>query len=72
MQIEEKIIVKPLEAGNEVGRSYIHIKYKDKEMLLDCGVHPAYRGVASLPYLDMVDLSKIDVVGSCSCSAVFN
>lgn len=62
MQVDEKITVKPLGAGNEVGRSCIHIKYKNKELLLDCGVHPAYSGVSSLPFLDLVDLSKIDAI----------
>lgn len=59
---EEKIIIKPLGAGNEVGRSCIHVKYGNKELLLDCGVHPAYTGVSSLPFLDLVDLSKIDAI----------
>jgi len=62
MQLEEKITIKPLGAGNEVGRSCIHIKYKNRELLLDCGVHPAYSGVSSLPFLDLVDLSKIDAI----------
>ena len=60
--LEEKIIIKPLGAGNEVGRSCIHLKYGNKEFLLDCGVHPAYTGVSSLPFLDLVDLSKIDAI----------
>lgn len=60
--LEEKIIIKPLGAGNEVGRSCIHLKYGNREFLLDCGVHPAYTGVSSLPFLDLVDLSKIDAI----------
>ncbi len=48
--------------GNEVGRSCIHVKYRNKQLLLDCGVHPAYTGLSSLPYLDLVDLSQIDAV----------
>lgn len=62
MQTEEKVVIKPLGAGNEVGRSCIHLKYKSREILLDCGVHPAYTGVSSLPFLDLVDLSKIDAI----------
>lgn len=58
----EQIFLKPLGAGSEVGRSCLHIKYQDKQFLLDCGVHPAYTGVCSLPFLDLVDLSQIDVV----------
>lgn len=59
---DEKIFVKPLGAGNEVGRSCIHLKYKNREILLDCGVHPAYTGVSSLPFLDLIDLSRIDAI----------
>jgi cleavage and polyadenylation specificity factor subunit 3 len=29
--------------------------------MLDCGIHPGYSGMKSLPYLDEVDLSKVDV-----------
>lgn len=57
-----KVTIKPLGAGNEVGRSCIHVKYDDTELLLDCGVHPAHTGIASLPFLDLVDLSRIDAV----------
>ena len=62
MRFDEKLKIKPLGAGNEVGRSCIHLKYQEKEFLLDCGVHPAYTGVSSLPFLDLIDLSKIDAV----------
>ncbi|KAI5149999.1 cleavage and polyadenylation specificity factor subunit 3 [Enteropsectra breve] len=56
------IVLKPLGAGNEVGRSCIHLKYGEKELLLDCGVHPAFTGVSALPFLDLVDLSKISAI----------
>ncbi|KAI5173017.1 cleavage and polyadenylation specificity factor subunit 3 [Pancytospora epiphaga] len=62
MAEDDRIIIKPLGAGNEVGRSCIHVKYKEKELLLDCGVHPAYSGISALPFLDLVDLSKIKAV----------
>lgn len=62
MIVDEKITITPLGAGNEVGRSCIHLKYIDKEFLLDCGVHPAYTGVSSLPFLDLIDLSKINAI----------
>lgn len=62
MNVEDRVFIKPLGAGNEVGRSCIHVKYNDKELLLDCGVHPAHTGVASLPFLDLIDLSKIDAI----------
>lgn len=60
MKFNDKIKVKPLGAGCEVGRSCILISYNDKNILLDCGVHPAFTGTSSLPFLDLVDLSTID------------
>lgn len=30
--------------------------------MLDCGIHPAYNGLAGLPYFDMVDPATIDMV----------
>ncbi|KRH93732.1 putative beta-lactamase fold-containing exonuclease [Pseudoloma neurophilia] len=54
--------ITPLGAGSEVGRSCIHISYKSFELLLDCGIHPAYTGIGSLPFLDLIDLSKIDAI----------
>jgi Cft2 family RNA processing exonuclease len=33
----------------------------------DCGVHPAYTGTASLPYLDEVDMSTIDLLLVTQC-----
>ncbi|KAL7344720.1 cleavage and polyadenylation specificity factor 3 [Encephalitozoon intestinalis] len=58
----EKIKVMPLGAGNEVGRSCVIVECGGRTIMLDCGVHPAYTGVASLPFLDLVDLSKIDAI----------
>lgn len=58
----DKIIIKPLGAGCEVGRSCIHVKYKERELLLDCGVHPAYTGISSLPFLDLIDLSHVEAI----------
>lgn len=55
-----KIKVKPLGAGNEVGRSCILISYNNKNIMFDCGVHSAHTGIASLPFLDTVDLSTVD------------
>jgi cleavage and polyadenylation specificity factor subunit 3 len=58
----EKIKIKPLGAGNEVGRSCLVIEYNGRVIMLDCGIHPAYTGAASLPFLDLIDLSKVDAV----------
>ncbi|KAI4290924.1 cleavage and polyadenylation specificity factor subunit 3 [Pancytospora philotis] len=62
MAEEDRVVITPLGAGNEVGRSCIHVKYRNKQLLLDCGVHPAYAGISALPFLDLVDLSKINAI----------
>lgn len=52
----------PLGAGQEVGRSCCILKFMGKTIMLDCGVHPAYSGIASLPFFDEVDADEIDLV----------
>ncbi|KAH7532343.1 cleavage and polyadenylation specificity factor subunit 3-I [Ziziphus jujuba] len=59
---EDKLVVTPLGAGNEVGRSCVYMSYKGKTVLFDCGIHPAYSGMAALPYFDEIDPSTIDVL----------
>ncbi|KAI1427478.1 cleavage and polyadenylation specificity factor subunit [Xylaria sp. FL1777] len=51
-----------LGGGNEVGRSCHIIQYKGKTVMLDAGQHPAYDGLASLPFFDDFDLSTVDVL----------
>ncbi|KAK7318750.1 hypothetical protein RJT34_03457 [Clitoria ternatea] len=59
---EDRLIVTPLGAGNEVGRSCVYMSYKAKTVLFDCGIHPAYSGMAALPYFDEIDPSTVDVL----------
>jgi cleavage and polyadenylation specificity factor subunit 3 len=54
--------ITPLGAGNEVGRSCIVLEYRDKKIMLDCGIHPAYTGMRGLPFFDTIDLSTIDLL----------
>ena len=54
--------ITPLGAGCEVGRSCCIVKYAGHTVMFDCGVHPAYTGLASLPYFDEIDPSKIDLL----------
>ncbi|KAK1499216.1 metallo-beta-lactamase superfamily protein [Colletotrichum tamarilloi] len=49
-----------LGGGNEVGRSCHIIQYKGKTVMLDAGQHPAYDGLAALPFFDDFDLSTVD------------
>ncbi|CAG8594431.1 10755_t:CDS:10 [Cetraspora pellucida] len=51
-----------LGAGNEVGRSCLVIQYKGKIIMLDAGVHPAYNGLAALPFYDEIDPATVDVL----------
>ena len=44
----ENVTVKPLGAGQEVGRSCYVVKYQGKGVMFDCGIHPAFSGAASL------------------------
>lgn len=58
----DQLVITPLGAGNEVGRSCVYMSYKGKTILFDCGIHPAYSGMAALPYFDEIDPSSIDVL----------
>jgi len=59
---EDTVEIIPLGAGQEVGRSCIIVRYLGKTIMLDCGIHPGFAGHASLPFLDEVDLSEVDVL----------
>ncbi|PRW05865.1 Cleavage and polyadenylation specificity factor subunit 3 [Chlorella sorokiniana] len=62
VDVENMVQVLPLGAGQEVGRSCIIVKYGGKTVMLDCGVHPGFHGLASLPFFDEVDLAEVDVM----------
>ena len=38
----DRLIIQPLGAGREVGRSCIYMSYKGKVILFDCGVLPEF------------------------------
>jgi cleavage and polyadenylation specificity factor subunit 3 len=54
--------IRPIGAGEEVGRSCCLLKFMGKTVLFDCGVHPAYSGMAALPFFDEIETDQIDVV----------
>ena len=58
----ELLEIVPLGAGSEVGRSCVIAKFKGKTLMFDCGIHPGYAGIASLPYFDEIDLSEVDAL----------
>lgn len=37
------------------------MRYRGREILLDCGIHPAQTGLPSLPVFDDVDLGKVEL-----------
>jgi len=54
----------PLGGGQEVGRSCHILSYKGVTVMLDCGIHPGYSGMAALPFFDMTptEIEKIDLL----------
>lgn len=46
----------------QVGRSCCVIKYKGRTIVCDAGVHPAFTGMAALPFLDELDWSTVDAI----------
>lgn len=52
----------PLGGGQEVGRSCIYLKYKERSLLLDCGIHPGREGMDACPFFDSIDPEEIDVI----------
>lgn len=59
---QDTLEITPLGAGSEVGRSCHILKFKGKTIMLDCGLHPAYTGMNSLPYFDEIDPEEIDLI----------
>ncbi|CEQ39582.1 SPOSA6832_01125 [Sporobolomyces salmonicolor] len=51
-----------LPVGVQVGRSCCVIKYKGRTIVCDAGVHPAFSGMAALPFLDELDWSTVDAI----------
>lgn len=56
------LTLKPLGAGNEVGRSCLILRFKGLTVMLDCGVLPSFSGEESLPMLREIDPAEVDVV----------
>ena len=58
----EELEIQPIGSGCEVGRSCIIIKFQNKKIMLDCGVHPAFSGTTSLPFFDEIEPDDIDLL----------
>jgi cleavage and polyadenylation specificity factor subunit 3 len=59
---ENKLEIIPLGGGNEVGRSCILLRFKGKNILLDCGIHPGFNGLNALPFFDEIEPGEIDIL----------
>ncbi|KAL8281150.1 hypothetical protein RQP46_006508 [Phenoliferia psychrophenolica] len=59
---DSEMHVQLLGAGQEVGRSCCVIKYKGRTIVCDSGIHPAFSGMAALPFLDELDWSTVDAI----------
>ena len=62
-----KLRITLLGAGQEVGRSCCVLQYRGRTIVCDAGVHPAYSGIASLPFVDDLDWSTVDVLLVTQC-----
>ncbi len=62
-----KLRITLLGAGQEVGRSCCVLQYRGRTIVCDAGVHPAYNGIASLPFVDDLDWSTVDVLLVTQC-----
>jgi cleavage and polyadenylation specificity factor subunit 3 len=56
------LTIRPLGAGQEVGRSCIMLEFKNKNIMLDCGIHPGLSGMDALPYTDMIEADEIHLL----------
>ncbi|KAI8450440.1 beta-lactamase-like protein, partial [Phakopsora pachyrhizi] len=60
--LDEEMKITMLGAGQEVGRSCCVIEYKSTTVVCDTGVHPAFSGMAALPFIDEIDWSTVDAI----------
>lgn len=56
------LLIKPLGAGQEVGRSCILLEFKGKKVLFDVGIHPGLSGIDALPFVDLIEPDLIDIL----------
>lgn len=54
-----KVVV--LGAGCEVGRSCVILEHEGKQVMFDCGLHPALSGVGALPVFEAISIEKVNL-----------
>ncbi|RWS27769.1 cleavage and polyadenylation specificity factor subunit 3-like protein, partial [Leptotrombidium deliense] len=63
IEVESDLLrIRPLGAGQEVGRSCIVLEFKGKRIMLDCGIHPGLNGMDALPFVDLIEADEIDLL----------
>lgn len=63
IEVESDLLtIRPLGAGQEVGRSCIVLEFKGKTIMLDCGIHPGLNGMDALPFVDLIATEEIDLL----------
>ena len=35
------------------------VQFKDKKIMLDCGIHPGLTGMDALPFVDMIEADQV-------------
>ncbi|ODM89114.1 Cleavage and polyadenylation specificity factor 73, partial [Orchesella cincta] len=58
----DQLVIRPLGAGQEVGRSCIMLEFKGKKIMLDIGIHPGHTGMEALPFVDLIDADEVDLL----------
>ncbi|CAG0886861.1 unnamed protein product [Cyprideis torosa] len=58
----DRLSIRPLGSGQEVGRSCHMLEFKGKKVMLDCGIHPGLSGMDALPFVDHIDAEEIDLL----------
>ncbi|XP_041984334.1 cleavage and polyadenylation specificity factor 73 [Aricia agestis] len=62
LEESDQLIIRPLGAGQEVGRSCIMLEFKGKKIMLDCGIHPGLSGMDALPFVDLIEADEVDLL----------
>ena len=44
----------------KVGQSCHIVQFKDKKIMLDCGIHPGLTGMDALPFVDMIEADQVN------------
>ncbi|XP_013789930.1 cleavage and polyadenylation specificity factor subunit 3-like isoform X1 [Limulus polyphemus] len=56
------LVIRPLGAGQEVGRSCVILEFKGKRIMMDCGIHPGLSGMDALPFVDLIEADEVDLL----------